>query len=122
MTKLHDENFYFYQNDLLHEKDFPDLAAAEPISREPNAPGGPSLWSGGLVLTRGGTFRMRPINEGGEIPVRPPRRPDILPWDPPPLNVPLRVGAQSWLEAVRSWQKGLDELQRRRQHSEAYRL
>lgn len=117
MTKLHDENFYSYQNDLLDESDFPDLAAAEPITREPNVPGGPSPWSG-LVLTRGGTFMMRPIKEREKIPKPPPRRPDHPPWERPPPNVPLRASVGSWLEAVRRWQTGLDEL-RRRQHDSA---
>jgi hypothetical protein len=120
MTKLHDENFYTYQHDLLDESKFPDLAAAEPIHREPDVPGGSSPWSGGVVLTRSGTFRMRPINEAGEIPEPPPRRPDIQPWDPPPPNAPLRVGAKSWLEAIWHWQTGLDELQRRRYNSAAF--
>ena len=121
MTKLHDENFYSYQNDLLDESDFPDLVtSAEPIPREPDQPGGPSPWSGGVVLTRGSTFRMRSINEREEIPKPPPRRPDVQPWDLPPPNVPLNVGAQSWLEAIRHWQTGLDELQRRRHKSAAF--
>jgi hypothetical protein len=31
MTKLHDENFYTYQHDLLDESKVPDLSAAKPI-------------------------------------------------------------------------------------------
>ena len=56
MTKLHDENFYFYQNDLLDEKDFPDLENANPITRAPDEPGGPSPCSGGTVIRRGGAI------------------------------------------------------------------
>src|SRR6516225_636123 len=123
MTKLHDENFYFYQNDLLDESKFPNLDAATPITRAPDEPGGPSPWSGSVGLRRGGTvLARRRDDETGEIPDRPepPRRPDHPPWELPPLDVPLKVGAQSWLEAVRSWQRGLDELQRRRHDSAAF--
>ena len=123
MTKLHDENFYFYQNDLLDESDFPNLDPATAINRAPNTPGGPSPWSGGVGLRRGGTFlARRRDDETGEVPDRPepPRRPDRPPWELPPLGAPLKVGAQSWLEAVRRWQRGVDELQRRRHDSAAF--
>lgn len=123
MTKLHDENFYFYQNDLLDESAFPNLDAATPITREPDTPGGPSPWSGGVGLRRGGSFlARRRDDEIGVIPDRPepPRRPDHPLWELPPLDVPLKVGAQSWLEAVRHWQRGLDELQSRRHDSAAF--
>jgi hypothetical protein len=123
MTKLHDENFYFYQNDLLDEKDFPDLENANPITRAPDEPGGPSPWSGSVGLRHGGTvLARRRDDETGEIPDRPepPRRPDHPPWELPPFDVPLKVGAQSWLEAVGRWQRGLDELQRRRHDSAAF--
>src|SRR5207247_459076 len=107
MTKLHDENFYFYQNDLLDEKDFPDLENATAITRPPDTPGGPSPWSGGVGLRRGGTFLARRRDDEREVADRPepPRRPDHPPWELPPLDVPLKVGAQSWLEAVRRWQR-----------------
>lgn len=123
MTKLHDENFYFYQNDLLDESKFPNLDAATPITRAPDTPGGPSPWSGGVGLTRRGNFRMRPIDVGGGDLPEPPRRPDFPPWDPPPptLGEPekLQKGAQAWLDALRRWQTGLDELRRRRHNSAA---
>jgi hypothetical protein len=121
MTKLHDENFYTYQHDLFDESKFPDLANAKPIPREPDVPGGPSPWSGGVVLASDATIMTRRFNEGGEI-LEPPRRRDIEPWDSPPPNVPLQVGAESCLEAIRHWQKGLDELQRRRHNSAAFLL
>ncbi len=96
MTKLHDENFYFYQNDLLDESKFPKFEPATPITRAPDTPGGLSPWSGGVGLRRGGTFlARRRDDEIGEIPDRPepPRRPDLPPWDPPPFPVSLKVGA-----------------------------
>ncbi|WP_065754078.1 PKD domain-containing protein [Bradyrhizobium paxllaeri] len=117
MPKLHNENFYFYQNDLLKDDDF----GLQPkrIEREPNQPGGPSVWSGGGATRRGG-FRARDIVEIEDVPLRP----DIVIWDPPPTNfppnTPLPEGAQRWLDAVRRWQEGIYELQRRRQKSAAF--
>jgi hypothetical protein len=63
MTNLHDENFYFYQNNLLDESNFRDLVNATPITRGPNQPGGPFPWVGGVASSRGGALRMRRRND-----------------------------------------------------------
>jgi hypothetical protein len=118
MTKLHAENFYTYQNDLLEDDDF-DLQP-KPIAQEPDQPGGPSPWSGGRLRSRGG-FMPREAREELE---RVPRRPDTVIWEPPPselpADAPLPEGAEHWVAAVRRWQEGIYELQRRRHRSAAF--
>jgi PKD repeat protein len=123
MTKVHEENFYTYQIDLLKADDFPNLDNAQPIVRQPNEPGGGSLWSGGVAAQRQipGVMLRPAQGDVGESRF-PPRRPDTIVRDPPPRGTPLKAGAESWLDAVRLWQEGLDALQRRRHDSAAFLL
>jgi hypothetical protein len=122
MTKVHEENFYTYQLDLLSGNAFPTLKP-QPIDRQPDMPGGGSLWSGGLVAARQipGVMLRPAQGDVGESRF-PPRRPDTVVWDPPPPAAPLKDGAEHWLAAVRRWQESLDELQRRRHNSAAAAL
>jgi hypothetical protein len=113
MTKLHDENFYTYQYDLLKDENF--VLQPKLIEQGPDQPGGSSPWSGGRH-TGGLMLRRARDSEAdlGDVP----RRPDPVVWDPPPANIPpntpMPEGAENWLGAVRSWQEGINELQGRR--------
>jgi hypothetical protein len=118
MTKLHDENFYTFQYDLVKDDAF--VLAPKPIEQEPDQPGGPSPWSGG-TSTAGLMLRQARDSEADTKDV--PQRPDPVVWDPPLANIPPNKawpeGAQRWLDAVRRWQDGISELRRRRHNSAA---
>jgi hypothetical protein len=120
MTKLHDDNFYTYQYDLLKDEDLVPVKP-KPIEQEPDQPGGSSPWSGGR--STGGLMLRRARDseaEMGDVP----QRPGPVFWDPFPAdfppNTPLPEGAQRWLDAVRRWQDGIYELQRRRHNSAVF--
>jgi hypothetical protein len=120
MTKLHDENFYTYQYDLLKDENLVQLQP-KPIEQGPDQPGGPSPWSGGRLV--GGLMLPRARDSEADI-GDVPKRPGPVVWDPPPAdfqpNTLLPEGAQHWPDAVRRWQDGIHELQRRRHNSAVF--
>jgi hypothetical protein len=134
MTKLHEENFYSYQNQLLDDADLVMPANPQIIPRQPEQSGGVILWESvslrtGVARPLGGRAISGPTvsgaagttvsgatgTTGGGIRAaftRALRRAPVILTDATFVSAVL--SANHWLDAVRNWQLALSELQSRR--------